>query len=110
MFIWSSIAHFIALTSPGPDTAIIIRQVTLHGRKSGFIAALGIGFGISVHCFLAISGISLFILSRFPRFGALAPEVGLQRFQNGKTRWRLTPRAKCPAHGAAVCHSNILCA
>jgi len=63
MFIWSSIAHFIALTSPGPDTAIIIRQVTLHGRTSGFIAALGIGFGISVHCFLAISGISLFILS-----------------------------------------------
>ena len=63
MFIWSSIAHFIALTSPGPDTAIIIRQVTLHGRKSGLIAALGIGFGISVHCFLAISGISLFILS-----------------------------------------------
>ena len=63
MFIWSSIAHFIALTSPGPDTAIIIRQVTMHGRKSGFIAALGIGFGISVHCFLAISGISLFILS-----------------------------------------------
>ncbi|MDC3325314.1 LysE family translocator [Gammaproteobacteria bacterium] len=63
MFLWSSIAHFIALTSPGPDTAIIIRQVTLHGRKSGFIAALGIGFGISVHCFLAISGISLFILS-----------------------------------------------
>ena len=63
MFIWSSIAHFIALTSPGPDTAIIIRQVTLHGRKSGFISALGIGFGISVHCFLAISGISLFILS-----------------------------------------------
>ena len=63
MFIWSSIAHFIALTSPGPDTAIIIRQVTLHGRKSGFIAALGIGFGISVQCFLAISGISLFILS-----------------------------------------------
>ena len=63
MFIWSSIAHFIALTSPGPDTAIIIRQVTLHGRKSGFIAALGIGFGISVHCFLAISGISLFIIS-----------------------------------------------
>ena len=63
MFIWSSIAHFIALTSPGPDTAIIIRQVTLHGRKSGFIAAIGIGFGISVHCFLAISGISLFILS-----------------------------------------------
>jgi hypothetical protein len=28
MFIWSAIAHFIALTSPGPDTAIVIRQVS----------------------------------------------------------------------------------
>ena len=63
MFIWSSIAHLIALTSPGPDTAIVIRQVTLYGRKSGIMASLGIGFGISLHCFLAISGISLFVLS-----------------------------------------------
>ena len=27
------------------------------------MASLGIGFGISLHCFLAISGISLFVLS-----------------------------------------------
>ena len=63
MFIWSSIAHLIALTSPGPDTAIIIRQVNLYGRKSGYIAALGIGVGIYLHCLLAINGISLLILS-----------------------------------------------
>ena len=63
MFIWSSIAHLIALTSPGPDTAIVIRQVALNGRKSGVMASIGIGFGISIHCFLAISGISLFIVS-----------------------------------------------
>ena len=63
MFIWSSIAHIIALTSPGPDTAIIIRQVSLYGRKSGFIAAAGIGLGIYFHCLLAINGISLIILA-----------------------------------------------
>ena len=63
MFIWSSIAHLIALTSPGPDTAIIIRQVNLYGRNSGYIAALGIGVGIYLHCLLAINGISLLILS-----------------------------------------------
>ena len=63
MFIWSSIAHIIALTSPGPDTAIIIRQVTMHGRQSGYIAALGIGLGIYCHCLLAINGISLIILA-----------------------------------------------
>jgi threonine/homoserine/homoserine lactone efflux protein len=63
MFIWSSIAHLIALTSPGPDTAIIIRQVNLHGRLAGIYAAFGIGIGIYLHCLLAINGISLFIIS-----------------------------------------------
>jgi threonine/homoserine/homoserine lactone efflux protein len=63
MFIWSSIAHLIALTSPGPDTAIIIRQVNLYGRVAGIYAAFGIGIGIYLHCLLAINGISLFIIS-----------------------------------------------
>ena len=62
MFIWSSIAHLIALTSPGPDTAVTIRQASLYGRNAGIFTALGIGVGIYIHCFLAISGISLLIL------------------------------------------------
>tara|TARA_Y100000996_G_scaffold27598_1_gene19602 strand:- start:19 stop:624 length:606 start_codon:yes stop_codon:yes gene_type:complete len=63
MFIWSALAHLIALTSPGPDTAIVIRQASIYGRKEGFKAALGIGVGIYAHCLLAINGISLIILS-----------------------------------------------
>ena len=63
MFIWSSIAHLIALTSPGPDTAIIIRQVNLYGRRAGIYASIGIGFGIYAHCLLAINGISLFVIT-----------------------------------------------
>ena len=49
MFIWSAFAHLIALTSPGPDTAIVIRQVSIHGRIEGIKTAIGIGFGILVH-------------------------------------------------------------
>mgnify|MGYP001258629434 FL=1 len=63
MFLWSALAHLIALTSPGPDTAIVLRQVSMHGRAEGIKAAIGIGFGIYVHCLLAINGISLIILS-----------------------------------------------
>ena len=63
MFIWTAFAHLIALTSPGPDTAIVIRQVSIHGRLEGIKTSLGIGFGILVHCILAISGISLLILA-----------------------------------------------
>ena len=62
MFIWSAIAHLIALISPGPDTAIIIRQVSLYGRSEGIKASFGIGVGIFLHCILAISGISVIIL------------------------------------------------
>ena len=63
MFFWSAVAHFIALISPGPDTAIVVRQVSIHGRSAGIKTALGIGFGILIHCILAISGISLLIIS-----------------------------------------------
>ena len=63
MFLWSALAHLIALTSPGPDTAIVLRQVSLHGRVEGIKAAIGIGLGIYVHCLLAINGISIIILS-----------------------------------------------
>ncbi len=63
MFIWSAFAHLIALTSPGPDTAVVIRQVSIHGRLEGIKTSLGIGLGILVHCILAISGISLLILA-----------------------------------------------
>ncbi|MAR95382.1 MAG: hypothetical protein CMD46_03360 [Gammaproteobacteria bacterium] len=63
MFLWSAIAHLIALTSPGPDTAIVLRQVSLYGREEGIKAAIGIGFGIYIHCLLAINGISMIIIS-----------------------------------------------
>ena len=63
MFIWSAIAHLVAVTSPGPDTALIIRQVARKGRLSGYYAALGIGVGVFIHSVLASSGISLLLLS-----------------------------------------------
>ena len=63
MFIWSALAHFIALTSPGPDTAIVLRQVSLYGRKEGYKTSIGIGIGIYIHCVLAVNGISLIIIS-----------------------------------------------
>ena len=63
MFLWSALAHLIALTSPGPDTAIVLRQVSLHGRIEGFKASLGIGICIYIHCILAVNGISIIIVS-----------------------------------------------
>ena len=63
MFFSAALAHLLAVMSPGPDTAIIFHQTFAKGRVQGILTALGIGFGIFVHCFFAISGISLLIYS-----------------------------------------------
>ena len=63
MFIWSALAHLVALTSPGPDTAIVIRQVSLYGKNEGIKTSIGIGIGIYIHCLLAVNGISILILA-----------------------------------------------
>ena len=63
MFLSAAIAHLLAVMSPGPDTAIIFQQSFAKGRKSGILTALGIGFGIFLHCLLAISGISILLYS-----------------------------------------------
>ena len=63
MFFSAALAHLLAVMSPGPDTAIIFHQSFTKGRVQGMLTALGIGFGIFVHCFFAISGISLLIYS-----------------------------------------------
>ena len=61
--IYAALAHLFAVMSPGPDTAIIIREVSLNKRRGGIFCALGIGVGILIHCFLAIFGISTLLLS-----------------------------------------------
>tara|TARA_B100000287_G_C20634742_1_gene781218 strand:+ start:690 stop:1295 length:606 start_codon:yes stop_codon:yes gene_type:complete len=63
MFLSAAIAHLLAVMSPGPDTAIIFHQSLTRGRSQSIFTALGIGSGIFVHCFFAISGISLLIYS-----------------------------------------------
>ena len=63
MFFSAALAHLLAVMTPGPDTAIIFHQSFTKGRRASIFTALGIGFGIFVHCFFAISGISLLIYS-----------------------------------------------
>ena len=61
--IYAALAHLFAVMSPGPDTAIIIREVSLNKRRGGIFCALGIGVGILIHCYLAIFGISTLLIS-----------------------------------------------
>lgn len=51
--------HIVALVSPGPDFALILR--CRHARLAALGAALGISIAISFHTFLSLAGISLII-------------------------------------------------
>ena len=53
--------NLLAAMAPGPDFAIIVKQVLNHGRKAGFWTALGIASALLVHMSYCAFGLSLII-------------------------------------------------
>ncbi|MBS4701687.1 MULTISPECIES: LysE family translocator [Aeromonas] len=62
LFLTIGLIHLIALASPGPDFALILRT-SLH-RPTALGAALGIAIAILLHATLSLTGISLLIASQ----------------------------------------------
>ena len=62
--------HFVAVVSPGPDLAMIVRQSIKYDRKVATFSALGLAFGILLHVLYCLLGIG-FILQKY----ALAFEI-----------------------------------
>jgi len=60
-FLMLTLIHFLAVISPGPDFAIVLRQSISFGRKTAIITSLGIGAGIAVHVIYTLLGIGLLI-------------------------------------------------
>jgi RhtB (resistance to homoserine/threonine) family protein len=54
-------AHLLAVASPGPDFAIVLRQSIAHGRRTAIWTSLGIGTGILVHVGYSLLGIGVLI-------------------------------------------------
>lgn len=53
--------HLIAVASPGPDFAIVLKQVINQGRRAAIFSSIGIGMGIMLHVVYSIFGLSLLI-------------------------------------------------
>jgi threonine/homoserine/homoserine lactone efflux protein len=56
-----AVIHTIALISPGPDFAIIVKMATQQSRNTALACAVGISLAILVHTLLSLLGISLMI-------------------------------------------------
>lgn len=60
-----AVAHILAVISPGPDFAMVVRQSIAHGRRIAVWTAVGIGSAILVHVTYALLGIGI-LLRTYP--------------------------------------------
>ncbi len=65
LFSTAAAAHLLAVSSPGPDFAVVTRQTLAHGRAAGMRTALGIATGIVFHVSYALFGLG-WLLQKLP--------------------------------------------
>ncbi len=60
-FLAIALIHFLAVASPGPDFAIMLKQSISYGRKSGLWTSFGIGMAIFLHVSYCVLGLGIVI-------------------------------------------------
>ncbi|MDC0662349.1 LysE family translocator [Marinobacter sp. SS21] len=70
-FLTVAIVHLLAVASPGPDFAVMIRQALCQSRRNALLTATGIGAGILVHVTYSLLGIGLIIQQSLVLFSIL---------------------------------------
>jgi len=60
-FLTVAVAHLLAVASPGPDFAMVVRQSLTHGRRAAVWTSIGIGTAILVHVTYALLGIGILL-------------------------------------------------
>lgn len=70
-FLAVALIHLLAVASPGPDFAVVVRESVAHGRPAGLFTALGVGVGILVHVTYSLLGIGLLVSQSIMLFNAL---------------------------------------
>ena len=69
------VAHALAVASPGPDFALVLRQSLTHGRRAAIWTSIGIGCGISVHVTYCLLGLG-YLLAGSPAALGVAKYLG----------------------------------
>lgn len=62
-FLSVALAHLLAVASPGPDFAIVLRQSLAYGRRTAIWTSIGIGTAILLHVTYSLLGLGLLVRS-----------------------------------------------
>ncbi|MBV7561776.1 LysE family transporter [Pseudomonas sp. sia0905] len=92
-FFTVALIHLLAVASPGPDFAIVVRESVAHGRRAGVFCALGVGTGIFVHVAYSLLGIGLIVSQSIVLFNALKWQAAAYLLYIGFKALRAQPAA-----------------
>lgn len=70
-FLTVALIHLLAVASPGPDFAVVVRESVAHGRRAGMFTAFGVGSAIFVHVGYSLLGIGIIVSQSIVLFNAL---------------------------------------
>ncbi|ROL78933.1 LysE family translocator [Pseudomonas vranovensis] len=70
-FLTVALIHLLAVASPGPDFAVVVRESVTHGRRAGTWTAFGVGTAIFLHVGYSLLGIGLIVSQSIMLFNAL---------------------------------------
>lgn len=70
-FLTVALIHLLAVASPGPDFAVVVRESVAHGRTAGRWTALGVGAAIFLHVGYSMLGIGLIVSQSIVLFNVL---------------------------------------
>ncbi|NER61764.1 LysE family transporter [Pseudomonas sp. MAFF212428] len=70
-FLTVALIHLLAVASPGPDFAVVVRESVSHGRRAGTWTAFGVGSAIFLHVGYSLLGIGLIVSQSIMLFNVL---------------------------------------
>lgn len=98
-----ALAHLLAVASPGPDFAIVLRQTLRHGSVAGIWSSAGIAAGIGLHVSYCLLGVAVLIAGSpealsLLKLGAacLLIFIGVQSLRSAQRSWG-RPMASTPS-------------
>ena len=96
-----AVLHALAVVSPGPDFAIVLRQSIVHGRRVALATSAGIGSGIVVHVLYSILGLGLLLRTSPRALETLQVAGAVYLLWLGVQSLRARPRSEDPSEARA---------
>ncbi len=67
--------HIMAVSSPGPDFILVLKNSIQYGKKAGIYLSLGIAIGVTIHIIYSLTGVAI-LLKKYPLLFNIIKSMG----------------------------------